>query len=43
MDAWGWEHLGPWLTDRVELPVGPLSCVILIDAGWQVVRPARVS
>ena len=28
MDAWGWEHLRPWLTDRVELPVGPLFCVI---------------
>jgi len=28
MDAWGWEHLSPWLTDRVELPVGPLFCVI---------------
>src|SRR5215207_3689540 len=22
MDAWGWEHLSPWLDDRVELPVG---------------------
>jgi site-specific recombinase XerD len=28
MDAWGWEQLGPWLADRVELPVGPLFCVI---------------
>jgi site-specific recombinase XerD len=28
MDAWGWEHLRPWLTDRIELPVGPLFCVI---------------
>jgi site-specific recombinase XerD len=28
MDPWGWEHLRPWLTDRVELPVGPLFCVI---------------
>jgi len=28
MDAWGWEHLPPWLTDRVEMPVGPLFCVI---------------
>ena len=28
MDAWGWEHLSPWLTDRVELPVGALFCVI---------------
>jgi len=22
MDAWGWEHVRPWLTDRVELPLG---------------------
>lgn len=28
MDAWGWEHLQPWLDIRRELPVGPLSCVI---------------
>jgi site-specific recombinase XerD len=28
MDAWGWEQLRPWLAARVELPVGPLLCVI---------------
>jgi site-specific recombinase XerD len=28
MDEWGWEQLGPWLTARVELPVGPLFCII---------------
>jgi integrase len=28
MDAWGWEHLRPWLDVRRELPVGPLLCVI---------------
>jgi integrase len=28
MDAWGWEQLRPWLDARVELPVGPLFCVI---------------
>jgi integrase/recombinase XerD len=28
MDAWGWEHLQPWLDMRRELPVGPLLCVI---------------
>jgi site-specific recombinase XerD len=28
MDAWGWEQLRPWLTARVELPVGPMFCVI---------------
>jgi site-specific recombinase XerD len=28
MDAWGFEQLRPWLAARVELPVGPLFCVI---------------
>jgi site-specific recombinase XerD len=28
MDAWGWEHLEPWLEVRRGLPVGPLLCVI---------------
>lgn len=28
MDAWGWEQLRPWVTARVELPVGPMFCVI---------------
>ena len=28
MDAWGWEELQPWLDMRLELPVGPLLCVI---------------
>jgi site-specific recombinase XerD len=28
MDAWGWEQLQPWLAARVELPVGPLLCII---------------
>ena len=28
MDSWGWEQLTPWLAHRVELPVGPLFCVI---------------
>jgi site-specific recombinase XerD len=28
MDGWGWEQLRPWLDSRVELPVGPLFCVI---------------
>ncbi len=28
MDAWGWEHLRPWLSARAELPVGPLFCII---------------
>jgi site-specific recombinase XerC len=28
MDAWGWEQLSPWLAARVELPIGPLFCII---------------
>jgi len=28
MDSWAWEELRPWLELRVELPVGPLFCVI---------------
>lgn len=28
MDGWGWEQLTPWVGQRVELPVGPLFCVI---------------
>lgn len=28
MDAWAWEQLRRWLEARVELPVGPLFCVI---------------
>jgi integrase len=28
MDGWGWENLRPWLSERVEMPVGPLFCVI---------------
>jgi site-specific recombinase XerD len=28
MDDWGFEHLAAWLERRIELPVGPLFCVI---------------
>jgi integrase len=28
MDQWGWEQLSRWLQSRVELPVGPLFCII---------------
>src|SRR5215210_7322789 len=28
MDAWAWEQLAPWLEMRVNLPVGPLLCVV---------------
>jgi hypothetical protein len=28
MDEWAWEQLRPWLNARLELPVGPLFCII---------------
>jgi site-specific recombinase XerD len=28
MDDWGWEHLNRWIARRLELPLGPLFCVI---------------
>ena len=28
IDDWAWEQLAPWLDVRVELPVGPLFCVV---------------
>src|SRR4051812_43064025 len=28
MDDWAWEQLRQWLTVRVELPVGPLFCIL---------------
>jgi site-specific recombinase XerD len=28
MDDWAWEHLEPWLQARLELPVGPLFCIV---------------
>jgi integrase len=28
MDDWGWQQLQPWLSVRVELPAGPLFCII---------------
>ena len=28
MDAWGWEELQPWLELRLQMPVGPLLCMI---------------
>jgi integrase/recombinase XerD len=29
MDDWAWEQLQPWLTARLQFPVGPLFCVIV--------------
>jgi hypothetical protein len=30
MDSWGWDELQPWLELRLQLPVGPLLCVITV-------------
>jgi hypothetical protein len=27
MDDWAWEQLQPWLSARIDLPVGPLLCI----------------
>jgi site-specific recombinase XerD len=27
MDDWAWEQRPPWLTARLDLPVGPLLCI----------------
>ena len=29
MDEWAWEHLQSWIDLRLNLPVGPLLCVIV--------------
>jgi len=28
MDDWGWEHVARWTEHRVELPIGPLFCIL---------------
>jgi site-specific recombinase XerC len=28
MDDGAWEHLQPWMTARLDLPVGPLFCIV---------------
>ncbi len=28
MDTWGWQQLQPWLETRLDLPVGPLFCIV---------------
>jgi integrase len=37
MDMWAWGALRPWLTERKQLPVGPLFCVI--DGPTRRLRP----
>jgi integrase len=28
MDEWGWEHVRRWTEHRVQLPIGPLLCIL---------------
>lgn len=28
MDDWGWEHVSRWAEHRIQLPIGPLVCVL---------------
>ena len=28
MDDWGWEHVARWTERRVQLPIGPLLCIL---------------
>ena len=28
MDDWGWEHVGRWTERRIQLPIGPLFCLL---------------
>jgi len=28
MDDWAWEHVGRWAEHRIQLPVGPLFCIL---------------
>ena len=29
MDDWGWEHVARWTEHRIQLPIGPLFCILL--------------
>jgi hypothetical protein len=34
-DAWGRQQLQPWLDIRLELPIGPLFCIVTgASRGW---------
>jgi integrase len=34
IDDWAWEQLEPWLTARVELPIGPPFCAVNGPDPW---------
>ena len=43
MDDWGWEHVARWTEHRVELPIGPLFCILAgptrTATGWYSAPP----
>jgi integrase len=41
MDGWRWENLRPWLSERLQLPAGPLFCVIEAPPAVALGRPPR--
>jgi integrase len=44
MDDWAWEQHAPWIEARVELPIGPLFCVVngaTRGRPWRPPPPAR--
>lgn len=37
MDDWAWEHAARWTEHRIELPIGPLFCILAgptCGRGW---------
>jgi site-specific recombinase XerD len=28
MDDWGWQHVSRWIEHRIQLPIGPLLCIL---------------
>lgn len=42
MDQWGWDLLRPWVDYRVQIPVGPLFCVIDGRTRGRPLTPASV-
>src|SRR5215208_7197583 len=46
MDDWAWEQLQQWLAVRVELPVGPLCCILTgptVGRAWTQRRRTRTT
>ena len=47
MDDWGWEHVSRWTEHRIQLPIGPLFCILAGPTrggrGWSGPPPATSS